>query len=73
MNILQITINHEIPVYWLIASVATLILAIAQVYSIAKNMISRIDNIEKHQSNRDLKIEQILEDVAFIKGKLQKT
>ena len=71
-KILQITLNNTIPLYWIIGAGATIILAVAQEYGLAKNMISRVDSLEKHEETRDNRLEQISQDVAYIKGKIEK-
>ena len=72
MSILQITLNNTIPLYWIIGAGATIILAIAQVYGLARNMITRVDSLEKREETRDNRLEQILQDVSYIKGKIEK-
>ena len=69
---LQITLNNTIPLYWIIGAGATIILAVAQVYGLAKNMMSRVDSLEKREETRDSRLEQISQDVAYIKGKIEK-
>ena len=69
---IQITLNNTIPLYWIIGAGATIILAVAQVYGLAKNMISRVDSLEKREETRDSRLEQISQDVAYIKGKIEK-
>ena len=71
-NILQITLNNTIPLYWIIGAGATIILAVAQVYGLAKNMMIRVDSLEKREETRDSRLEQISQDVAYIKGKIEK-
>ena len=72
MSILQITLNNTIPLYWIIGAGATIILAVAQVYGLAKNMMARVDSLEKREETRDNRLEKISQDVAYIKGKIEK-
>ena len=72
MKFLQITLNNTIPLYWIIGAGATIILAVAQVYGLAKNMMTRVDSLEKREETRDSRLEQISQDVAYIKGKIEK-
>ena len=72
MSILQITLNNTIPLYWIIGAGATIILAVAQVYGLAENMMNRVDSLEKREETRDNRLEQILQDVSYIKGKIEK-
>lgn len=71
-TILQIKFNNTIPLYWIIGAGATIILAVAQVYGLAKNMMTRVDSLEKREETRDSRLEQISQDVAYIKGKIEK-
>ena len=64
----QITFNYQIPVYWLFGGIATAIVGIAQVYGMFKSLIQRVDSVEKKHEMLD----QIAQDVAYIKGKIEK-
>jgi hypothetical protein len=70
IKILQITFNYQIPVYWLLGALGTAIIAIAQVYGMAKNIITRVDSLEKKEQTSNEKLDKIAEDVAYIKGKI---